>query len=62
MRAWLNDARKQKSLTQEEVAQYLGVTSTAIVKYERGERTPKPKTAQKLGELLGFDWTQFYTS
>lgn len=62
MRAWLIDARKQKSLTQEEVAQYLGVTSTEIGKYERGERTPKPKNAQKLGELLGFDWTQFYTS
>ena len=44
--------RNQKGLTQKELAERLGVTTTVIGQYERTERTPKMETLVKIAEAL----------
>lgn len=45
--------RKGKNLTQNEVADYLGITRAGYANYEQGLRTVSFETALKLGELFG---------
>lgn len=45
--------RKQKGLTQNEVAEYLGITRAGYANYEQGSRAISFETALKLGELFG---------
>lgn len=59
-RQWLSELRKNKKLSYEEMAKELGVTGQFIYYVETGQKRPKPETAQKWGDLLGFDWTLFY--
>lgn len=55
--------RKEKKLTQEELASIIGVTKLTILRWENGERVPKADKAQLLADyfgvsveyLLGFD-------
>ena len=60
MRPWLKNLRESKGLSQAKLADEVGVTVTAISKYEAGERSPKPIIAKKIAEVLGFDWTKFF--
>jgi transcriptional regulator with XRE-family HTH domain len=59
-RRWLIDLREKANYTRMEAAYHCGVHVTYIAKIEDGERRPSPEVAQKLGKLLGFDWTRFY--
>lgn len=59
-RKWLVDARKIKSLTQESLANEVGISRTSYVRYEKGERTPKPITAKKIAALLDIDKSKFF--
>lgn len=43
--------RKRKKLTQERVADYLGITRPAYTAYERGSRQPDYEILKKLAEL-----------
>lgn len=56
----LKDKRIEKGMTQQEVADAVGLTDMAIFYYESGQRIPKPAMAKKLGELLDFDWRKIY--
>ena len=56
----LKEKRIKKGMTQQEVADAIGITDMAVSYYESGQRIPKPAMAKKLGELLGFDWTEIY--
>ena len=56
----LKEKRIEKGMTQQEVAEAVGITDMAVSYYESGQRIPKPAMAKKLGELLGFDWTEIY--
>lgn len=47
--------RKQKNLTQEEVANYLGVTSTAVTKWESETSYPDITLLAPLARILGID-------
>ena len=49
----LKQLRKQKGLTQSEVAEKLGISQQAYAKYESGSATPNAETLSKLGEILG---------
>ena len=60
MRNWLKEARKAKDFTQSQLTEMIEVDITTIGKYELGRRCPSPKTAQQLGEILGFEWTRFF--
>ena len=52
--------RKEKKLTQAELAQVLGVSQRMIAACEAGERRPSPMLAQRIGMELGFPWTDFF--
>lgn len=45
--------RKQMNLTQEALAEKIGVARQTIVKWESGESSPDLETAGKLAEVLG---------
>lgn len=49
--------RKQKGLTQNDVANYLGLTRAGYANYERGIRSLSFETALQLGELFGISTT-----
>ena len=52
--------RKEKKLTQAELAQNLGVSQRMIAACELGERRPSPELARRIGAELGIRWTEFY--
>ena len=52
--------RKEKKLTQAELAQVLGVSQRMIAACEAGERRPSPGLAQRIGAVLGMEWTEFF--
>lgn len=45
-------ARKERGLTQERLAEIVGVSSTYIGFIEQGQRVPSIKTADKLARVL----------
>lgn len=49
---FLLKGRKEKGLTQEELAQEIGVTKAAISRYEKGERTPNIYLFAKMCSVL----------
>ena len=56
----VKSARKQKSLTQEALAEMIGVSSTYIGFIEQGQRTPSIKTADKLARVLGVKLSKLF--
>ena len=52
--------RKEKKLTQAELAQQAGCSQCAIAGYELGERRPSVQMAKKIGDLLDIPWTDFF--
>lgn len=63
----LKELRKEKKLTQKELADYLGINEKTISRWENGESTIKSDKAQELadyfgvsvGYLLGYDDNDF---
>jgi transcriptional regulator with XRE-family HTH domain len=51
----LRKAREQKSLTQVELAESLGVSQSAVAQWESGRSSPGAATASQLQKLLGID-------
>jgi len=60
MREWLRAIRKMKGLSEKAVSEAVGVAQPVYHRYEHGDGTPSVKTAKKVGDVLGFDWTLFY--
>lgn len=60
IRQWLIDAREGLGLTQTQVAAQAGVTTAHVFMIERGQRCPSPEVAQRIGSVLGIDWTLFF--
>lgn len=56
----LKIARKKKRLTQQQLAELIGVDRTLISKIESGSVTPSVTTAKKIAAVLGFNWTRFF--
>jgi putative transcriptional regulator len=52
--------REAAGLSQEELGRKLGISRQAVSMLEIGKNTPKVTTAKKLGEILGFDWTELF--
>lgn len=52
--------RKGKKLTQAELAQALGISQRMVAAIEAGERRPSVSLAQRIGQELGFSWTDFF--
>lgn len=49
----LKKARQAKGLTQQEVADLMGITSSTYCGYETGKRQPDTHKIRKLAEILG---------
>lgn len=60
MRTWLIAIRKQRGLTQVEVAEKVGISQPSLCDIERGVMSPRPDTAKKIAEVLDFNWTRFF--
>ena len=56
----LKEARKRKGLSQEQLADLVGVTRSTVAKWEIGERSPKGDHLIKLSEILGVSPTYFF--
>ena len=56
----LAEKRKEKKLTQAELASLVGVSQRAVAAYELGERHPSVSTAKRLGSALDFSWTELF--
>ena len=52
--------RKERKLTQAELAQAICVSQRMIAALEAGERRPSVDLAQRIGQELGFSWTEFF--
>ncbi len=57
----LRSLRKEKGLSQADVAAAVGLTPSAIGNYERGVHEPSRPTAKKLAAYFGVDATAFWT-
>lgn len=56
----LKAKREEKNFSQENLAKAVGVQRQAISNIECGLAKPSVENAKKIGEILGFDWTEFY--
>lgn len=54
--------REEKNLSQEQLAEMVGVSRQAISNIECGIAKPTVENAKKLGEILNFDWTECYNN
>lgn len=52
--------RKEKKLTQKEVAQASGLSRVSYCNIENGKRNPSVATAKRIASVLGIDWTMFF--
>ena len=52
----LKQLRKEKGLTQEELAKKVGVGQSYINKLEKGFKNPALDTLQRIGKVLGVDY------
>jgi transcriptional regulator with XRE-family HTH domain len=53
--------RIRAGLTQQELADLVGVAQATINRYEKGERTPRPATLGRLADALGVEeWDLTY--
>lgn len=58
----ISEARKEKNLSQAQLAKTLSVSSQAVGKWERGESMPDIITFNRLAEVLGVDLNYFSDS
>ncbi|MFV0401705.1 MAG: helix-turn-helix transcriptional regulator [Oscillospiraceae bacterium] len=61
MREWLKEKRITKGYSQRKTALLCGITQQYYNYIESGDRCPKPPVAQKIGEMLDFEWALFYS-
>ncbi len=52
-RNWIREARSRANLTQEELAERLGTTQSAIARWEKGDVSPRLDTFEKLATACG---------
>jgi len=53
-------ARKERKLTQAELAQRIGASQRTVAAIEGGTRRPSVGMAQRIGMELGMPWTVFF--
>ena len=58
-REWLIEKRRNKQISQEELAKKCDVSQVTIARIENGERRPSPELAKKIADVLNFSWTKF---
>jgi len=61
-RDWLKKIRKELSLSQTDVAKELNISRSHYACIENGIRNPSMKLAERISELLKFDFSRFKNS
>lgn len=56
----LKEKRIQKGMTQQEVADAVGIAKPTYCNIEQGKRSMRVRTAKKIARTLDFDWTELY--
>lgn len=56
----VRDKRKEKGLTQTELAQQVNVAQSMICNIENGLRVPSVTVAKRIGAVLGFNWALMF--
>lgn len=56
----LKEVREKAGVTQEQLAEKIGVTRQSIGSYENGVVRPSVDVAKAIGKELDFDWTLLY--
>ena len=56
----MRERRLERGMSQVQLAAAIGTTQGAVARFEKGTRQPKPSTAKKIADVLGFSWTEFY--
>lgn len=59
-RHWLRQIREAKGLEQKEVAKAINKTQACYSFIESGSRNPTVELAQRIADVLDFDWTLFF--
>ncbi len=59
-RTWLKQIRINKGLEQKEIAKKIGKSQVCYYYIESGQRNPSVELAQKIADVLEFEWTMFY--
>lgn len=62
MKEKLEEIRKSKNLTQQQVADESEITRQYYNMIENGERTPTVATAKKIAKVLNIEWTSMFDS
>lgn len=62
MRGWLKDSRTMLNMSQQELAEKVGVSREYITMIENNERMPSVSIAKKIEIALNIDWTIFLSS
>lgn len=57
----LKKIRVDQGMTQEQLANKVGVVRTTISNIECGLTLPSVQTAKLIAEILNFNWTDFYS-
>jgi transcriptional regulator with XRE-family HTH domain len=57
---WLVDLRKEKRMSQSEVAAKAKISQSHYAAIENEDRRPSVTTAKAIAGVLGFLWTRFY--
>lgn len=60
LRPWLKAEREIKKLTQQNIANIVGIERQYYGMIENGNRNPSPKVAKKIAKFLDVDWTLFF--
>lgn len=58
----LEERRKNKQITQQAIADKIGVSRQYYNELENGKRLPSVKIAKKIGVILDVDWTIFFNN
>lgn len=62
MRNWLIKVRAEKGLNPQEIADKCGISKNYYGMLEMEKRNPSVTLAQKIAELMNFDWTLFFSN
>lgn len=60
MRYWLIDLRKDKNLTQKQLAEMAGISRSYYSEIEVGVKNPSGNTAKRIADILKFDMGLFF--
>lgn len=58
---FLHENRLAKGLTQKQVSVSADITESFYCLIENGQRRPSVAVAKRIADVLGFDWTMFFS-